>query len=116
MLARWLLQLDMDDDLDQLLNRYPDDAAATWAYTHALASFRRNGPGRTATAALKRALRSNPYVPPYLLGEKQLPGLAPELIGLGDEREALDYVFGALSSWQQTPGALEWLARIVKQM
>jgi hypothetical protein len=33
----------------------------------------------------------------------------PDYYGHGDEREAVWYASFALKSWQQTPGALDWL-------
>src|SRR6185437_10219062 len=41
-LAAWLLNLDRDDDLERLLDRFDEDSAA-WAYTRALLAFRREG-------------------------------------------------------------------------
>src|SRR5262249_11248720 len=41
-LAAWLLNMDRDDDLAHLLDQYPDEGSATWAYTRALLSFRRH--------------------------------------------------------------------------
>jgi hypothetical protein len=52
-------------------------------------------------------------VPLYLLGHKSLPGALPELIGFGDESEAVAYFARALSAWLRTPGALEWLRQNV---
>src|SRR6202011_1906364 len=38
-LAGFLLFLDRDDDLEQLLRQYPDEWSAAWAYTRALLGF-----------------------------------------------------------------------------
>jgi tetratricopeptide (TPR) repeat protein len=110
MLALCLLEEDDDDALAALLEQYKDDASATWSYTRALVLFRRDGAGRRANAALKKALRYNAFVADYLLGRKRLPREMPELVGFGDESEAVAYAVQAIMHWHQTPGALDWLA------
>ncbi len=108
-LAGWLLDEEMDEELGELLERYEEDASAFWVYTRALWRFRKEGDTEEATAALKEAIETNPYVPLYLLGHKSLPGALPELIGFGDESEAVAYFARALTGWLRTPQALEWL-------
>jgi len=108
-LAGWLLDEELDEELGELLERYEDDASALWVYTRALWAFRKEGDTEKATAALKEATETNPYVPLYLLGHKSLPSALPELIGFGDESEAVAYFARALSGWLRTPQALEWL-------
>ena len=39
-LAAWLLALDRDDELAGLLEQYPDEGTAAWAYNRALLAFR----------------------------------------------------------------------------
>ena len=109
-LAQWLLETGADEELLQLLEQYPDDAAATWAYTRALAAFRRQGAGATANAALRDAIATNGFVPVYLLGRKRLPQRLPQYVGLGDDNEAIAYVAHGAAAWRKTPGALDWLS------
>ncbi len=114
-LAGWLLDEQMDEELGELLQRYEEDASAFWVYTRALWMFRKEGATKEATAALKEAIETNPYVPLYLLGHKSLPGVLPELIGFGDESEAVAYFARAFSAWLRTPQALEWLRQNVDE-
>ena len=114
-LAGCLLDEEMDEELGELLKRYEEDASALWVYTRALWMFRKEGDTEEATAALKEAIETNPYVPLYLLGHKSLPGALPELIGFGDESEAVAYFARALSGWLRTPRALEWLRENVNE-
>ncbi len=114
-LAGYLLDEEMDEELGELLERYEEDASAFWVYTRALWRFRKEGDTEEATAALKEALETNPYVPLYLLGHKSLPGALPELIGFGDESEAVAYFARALTGWLRTPQALEWLRQNVDE-
>jgi tetratricopeptide (TPR) repeat protein len=114
-LAGYLLDEELDEELGELLERYEEDASALWVYTRALWRFRKEGDTEEATAALKEATETNPYVPLYLLGHKSLPGALPELIGFGDESEAVAYFARALTGWLRTPQALEWLRQNVDE-
>jgi tetratricopeptide (TPR) repeat protein len=112
-LAHLLLQEGMDDELASLLLQYEGDAAAEWAYTRALWQFRREGASESAAEALHEAFTRNPHVPLYLIGVKKLPKHPPGYIGLGDENEAIAYIFEAIEDWVLTPGAPEWLTEIM---
>jgi hypothetical protein len=48
-------------------------------------------------------------VPAYLAGRKLLPLAMPELIGFGDESEAIYCAAEQMAAWHKTPGALVWL-------
>jgi tetratricopeptide (TPR) repeat protein len=109
-LANCLLRQGDDAALTKLLAAFKDDAMAEWQYTRALLAFRREGAGKKADAALKRALKQNMFVPAYLLGKKRLPRQLPGYIGFGDENEAVSYVAEALDVWRRTPGAIMWLS------
>jgi tetratricopeptide (TPR) repeat protein len=109
-LANCLLRENDQEALESLLNQYKGDVMAEWLYTRALLAFRREGAGKKANAALKKALKENAFVPAYLLGKKRLPRQLPGYIGFGDENEAVSYAAGATDIWRDTPGALEWLS------
>jgi tetratricopeptide (TPR) repeat protein len=108
-LAGFLLFLDRDDDLARLLQQYPDEGSATWAYTRALLVFRRQGDTPEARELLRAAKKANKHVPAYLLGEKYPPPEQPDYYSPGDETEALEYIGGFLAAWKSTPGAVAWL-------
>jgi hypothetical protein len=108
-LAGFLLFLDRDDELDQLLGRYPDEDSAAWAYTRALLAFRRDGDTIDSRRMLKKAVKSNKHVPAYLLGQKFPPSRQPRYYSPGDVTEALEYIGGFMAGWKSTPGAVAWL-------
>jgi hypothetical protein len=108
-LAAFLLALDRDDDLARLLERYPGETSATWAYTRALLAFRHGGDTPQARQLLQQAKQTNKDVPEYLLGRKSPPEDRPAYYRLGDESEALNYAGGFLAGWRDTPGALAWV-------
>lgn len=109
LLTHLLLQEGMDEELEELLSQYEEDASAEWAYTSALWQFRREGASEKAAEALRAAFARNPHVPLYLMGGKKLPSHPPAYIGRGDENEAVAYLFEAIEDWVVTPGAPEWL-------
>ena len=108
-LASNLLFLDRDDDLVRLLQAYPDDDLAAWAYTRALLAFRQEGDSLPARRLLKAAKKANKHVPDYLMGRKFPPSDPPGPYSPGDESEALNYVGSFLAGWKATPGAIAWL-------
>ena len=108
-LSAWLVEAGRDDDLDALFKTYRDDIDAGWAWTQALAAFRRGGDGANSRAALDRAVRANGYVAAYLLGTKRLPRSLPPFVSPGEEDEAVDYAARCTAGWRNTPGAVEWL-------
>ncbi len=98
-----------DDEAWQLLDEYPGDDMAAWAYTRALLAFRKKGDSPQAIAALRRAIRQNPHVPALLLGDKPMPETPPEYTIFGDESEAVAYVYEDFNNWWKTRGAIAWL-------
>ena len=112
-LTSWLVNLDRDEDLARLLERYEDDIAATWAYTKALLAFRRQGDTPESRRLLQAARKRNRFVVKWLLGDEPFPPDRPDSYTLGSREEAYFYVEGALSAWRSTPGAITWLRQVV---
>ena len=108
-LASCFLEADRGADLKQLLDRFPDEDSASWAYSRALLAFRDAGDTERSRKQRDIALASNRFVPSYLTGKKKLPGRLPEYIGIGDENEAVAYADENLRVWKASPGAIEWL-------
>jgi len=105
----WYLEIGEEAELEKLLDRYPDDAAAAWAYGRALHVFRGEGDTSRARKLRTAALAANAQVSPYLLGRKRLPRTLPDMIGFGDDSEAVVCASEQMAAWRQTPGALAWL-------
>jgi tetratricopeptide (TPR) repeat protein len=114
-LAGFLLFLDRDDDLARLLQQYPDEASAAWAYTKALLAFRQHGDTPEARQLLQEAKKTNKHVPAYLVGEEFPPAEQPGSYSRGDESEALNYVGSFMAGWKATPGAVAWLRENFKK-
>jgi tetratricopeptide (TPR) repeat protein len=112
-LACFLLVLDRDTELAQLLDQYPDEGSAAWDYTRALLAFRQHGDTSDTRKLLQRAIKTNRHVPAYLLGTKFLPAAPPDYHSPGDESEALEYLNGFLVGWKSTAGAIAWVRAVV---
>jgi tetratricopeptide (TPR) repeat protein len=104
-----LLTAGRDEDARKLLDRYSGDGAASWAWSRALLQFRKNGDQPASRRALAEAIGTNRHIPAYLLGRKKMPRRLPDYIGIGDENEAVSYVYGGAAAWAAAVGALEWL-------
>lgn len=100
------------DALWELLREYEGEMSAAWLYTGALVTFISQGNSREARKRLKKALKQNPHVPPYLLGKEPLPKILPQYIGFGDKDEAIIYVAEFGQGWRRTEGALAWLESV----
>jgi hypothetical protein len=109
-----LLEIDAVTPVQELLDAYPDEATASWTYGRTLHEFRRQGDTPETRRLLNDACTWNPPVPACLTGRKRLPRRLPELIGQGDEAEAVVYAAGQLAVWQATPRAVAWLRGIAR--
>jgi tetratricopeptide (TPR) repeat protein len=108
---RLLLQLKRDAEARALLADYKEDDSAAWAYSKAMIAFRLGGDSPQARRALTKALQTNQHAPDYLTGAKPLPVEIPDVIGFGDENEAIEYAQEHFSFWWATPGAVDWLKK-----
>ena len=80
---------------------------ADFTYTRAHWSFCRHGAAQQADRVLKKAIKGNPHVPAFLLGERPLPPEPPADIGFGDELEAIAYATEFGDAWRRSTGALQ---------
>ena len=111
-LLDWLLTIGDDASVPSLLDRYRDDAAASWALGEALHAFRTEGDSPRARKLLAAANESNRHVATYLLGRRRVPRALPEAIELGGSSEAVTCAAGQIMAWKGARGALEWLGRL----
>ncbi len=64
-------------------------------------------------SALEYAIDENPYIPPLLLGDWEMPRTLPPAWTYGEHSEAIDYVSYAKNVWSMTPGALDLLRETI---
>jgi tetratricopeptide (TPR) repeat protein len=109
LLLSWLLETGDDAQVKRLLNRYPDEVTGQWAYGRALHAFRTAGDTRSSRMLRAEAKKRNPYAQAYLMGRKKTPRGSPQMIGIGDESEAIAISEEQGAAWRKTPGAADWL-------
>lgn len=112
-LASYLVDLDRDADLGRLLENFDDDGSAVWAYSRALLAFRASGDAPGSRKLLRRASKTNPHVPVFLLGEKELPREYPHFFQPAGESGAITYAIEGRSAWRNTAGALTWMRGVL---
>jgi tetratricopeptide (TPR) repeat protein len=108
-LAVCLLDDNRDDELEKLLSLHADDGMAMLIYARALLAFRREGVSPRAGRYLQQAIKNNPHVPAYLLGQRRIPKDQPDTIGWGDETEAAYVAAEVKHIWWREEGAIRWL-------
>jgi tetratricopeptide (TPR) repeat protein len=102
-----LLQTGRDAEAARLLKQY-DEQSANWVYARALLAFRLSGSSQAARRELREAFRINSHVPEILLEDEPLS--VPPYYSPGSPEEALVCVHEIRPAFQQTDGAIEWLA------
>ena len=106
-----LNRLIINNDLSKFkkyARKYREDNA-DWNFNNALYQFKKSGPSEKSHKALSKAHRSNEYVIDFLIGIRELPEELPHYYSMGDENEAILYVYDTWPAWQNTEGALKWL-------
>jgi tetratricopeptide (TPR) repeat protein len=116
-LARCLMKKGDTEALKQLLKQYDEDGSSLWLYTRALVAFRENAPNDTGAEELvTKAWRANSHIPAVLIGTKKATSSTNGYVTMGGEDEAAHYVEEWGFDWLTTPGAINWLTRIVAEM
>jgi hypothetical protein len=104
-----LIELERYNEAHSLLEQYEEEWSAVWLYSRVLLEFQKNGASTAVSRALKDAIKENPFVPAYLMGQKRVPNQRIDYYGWGDESEAAYYASEHLNHWRRIPGVVEWL-------
>ena len=103
-------------EAEKLYEDYKDDFSAEWYYSKAYLYFNKRSKNLVANSVLKEAMEYNPYVPLYLFGLIDMPDELPEYVGVGDENEAISYVYDAAELWVKNKKAMMWFISIHRKM
>ena len=115
-LLAWLLHMGDDIAVDAHLRQHSDEASAFICYTQALFAFRTGRGEDAARLAAEEAWACNHHVP-KLLARKGEPRYEDTgYYTLGGEDEAAYYVEEYGFAWKGTPGAIDWLAEVTKDL
>ena len=113
-LSDGLIRLREFSELAELMKRYPEEEMSWLNYNYALMVFTQQGPSEEASAAFKRAMEINPYVPTYLLGRKTYPELPPGIEAPGTENEAIVYGMTQMREWRRVAGYHRWIRSVLR--
>ena len=109
-LAPLLVVAGHDQEADDLLAAYSEDASSAWPYLSALLLYRAEGPSPAAEKALRRAFRANPNV--ILLLATDDPCEMPDSYQIGEVDEAVLIVRVQEEAWMESPGFPEWMREV----
>jgi hypothetical protein len=104
-----LILNDRNDEAEKIMQDFAY-GGAWWEYGRAILDFLQHGPGDVADKSLDAAFAMNPFVPPFLLRDKEFPP-NPDVLNYtdGSEEEAILYCDQAFKLWyEKHPTALEW--------
>lgn len=107
LLANWLLSEERYTRLGELLEKYEKDNSAVINYSRVAFLYKTNEI-KAAENALRRAYKRNPFVIPYLVKQKRIPGTLPHVARFGSEEEAIRYASSGLETWDD-PKMIQWL-------
>ncbi len=94
-----------------ILEKYAEDTCAEFCYNRLILEYKLSGPGKKAQKLMQEAIRCNPYVVGYFIGEKDIPSESPMYYGSGDENEAIFYVYNNYRLWEENFEFAEWFIR-----
>jgi tetratricopeptide (TPR) repeat protein len=116
-LAQCLMRKGDTATLKKLLKQYDEDAGALWVYTKALIAFRENElSDKGGEELVKRAWKANSHIPAILAGTKKAKPSRNGYVTMGGEDEAAHYAEEWGFDWLTTPGAIDWLTKIVAEL
>ena len=96
---------------EKLFKFYKGDYSAAWYYGRALLDFRKHGDSKKANKSLNEAFDMNRHVPRFITKKKKMPAKLPPYYQPGQESEAIAYMSESMSAWENTPEAVEWIAK-----
>lgn len=110
-----LLELNRLDEAQELYLQYKDDISANWKFGKLLLDIKSNVSIDEIEMQYKNCIESNPYIVPFLLGNKKLPNEMPYFYGIGDENEAVFYVLLAGDAWYGDEKSMKVLKGLSKK-
>lgn len=107
-LINWLLIANRLDDADKLLNKFENDYLTSINYSKVVLAYKRHNI-EEARKLLSKANRVNRHVIPYIIKQKRIPSVLPQITRFGSEEEAIHYIKNGLQVWNETEGLVQWL-------
>lgn len=107
-LSSWLLIEKKYDDAEKLFKTYKNDYLAAVVYSNALLLYK-TGRIKEAEDMLRKAYKKNSFVIPYIIKQKKLPKVLPNISKFGSEAEAMHYIKYSLEAWTDSVEIVNWV-------
>ena len=107
-LLSWLIAEGLDKETEEVLSMFKNDYLSATKFSRAPYLFKL-GKLDDAERALRIANASNPFVISYIIKQKRLPKVQPELKKLDSEEDAIYYVRNAKVAWDSVEGSRNWV-------
>jgi len=115
-----LLELNRLDEFDEYTEMFVEDEEDEMEhspflyYNLLLSAIKRKTDEKTIKKLYNKAYETNRYVPDFLTGKIKLPKKAPLYYTVGDESEAIFYVFTAYNAWNDDEIAMKKIKELSK--
>ncbi|OHR74204.1 hypothetical protein HMPREF3291_04255 [Bacillus sp. HMSC76G11] len=101
------MDLGMYKQAEKLLKKYNESHIASGAYNRVLLEYAINGATSKLKQQAEKAKKVNPFVFDFLTGKVELPA-PPDSYGIGDQNEAVQYVYENEYIWSKHPKLIKW--------
>ena len=108
-LCLWLLDLRRHEELQLLLDKFPEDGMLEMLWARAIWTFCTTGAGHRARRRVREALHRNPRIMGFLLGVTPFPGQMGQYITVGGEDEAANTAMALIPLLNKDEETSEWL-------
>lgn len=110
-LMSWLIEENMDKELEMLLDKYKGDYLSSTRFTKALYLYK-IGKTEEALRYLRVANSTNPFVVELLLKQRKIKKNNNKFEKLGTEEEAINYIKYGDAAWNSVNEAKNWLKEV----
>lgn len=93
------IEMDQLDKAKKLIEQFDEDSVMM-SFSQALIHYLGTGDKLATIELVRKAIRTNPYVLDYIIGNEALPKTIPDIITPGKESEAIVYAHSSLHLWQ----------------
>lgn len=114
-LLSWTLLINDNDKTNIILNKYNNDYLTATAYSRALYLIKCDEIDK-GKRELRKAIRYNRFVIPYILKMKRIPKVLPIITRFGSEEEAIHYMLYGYDAWRNVPKSINIVKEIYKEV
>lgn len=114
-LLSWTLLTNDNDKTNTILNKYNNDYLTATMYSKSLYLIK-CGEIEKGKRELRKSIRYNRFVIPYILKMKRIPKVLPIITRFGSEEEAIHYMLYGYDAWNNVPKAISIVKETYKEI